>query len=136
MLTRKEARENAFILIFEKTFNDISLEEILETAQSVRDFETDEYVEKVLFGVYHNVEKIDSLISENARGWKIERISRVVLSLMRLAIFEMLYIPEIPVNVSANEAIVLCKKYATEDDASFLNGILGTVSRKYAKEEE
>lgn len=136
MLTRKEARENAFILIFEKTFNDISLEEILETAQSVRDFETDEYVEKVLFGVYQNVEKIDSLISENARGWKIERISRVVLSLMRLAIFEMLYIPEIPVNVSANEAIVLCKKYATEDDASFLNGILGTVSRKYAKEEE
>lgn len=136
MLTRKEARENAFILIFEKTFNDISLEEILETAQSVRDFETDEYVEKVLFGVYQNVEKIDSLISENARGWKIERISRVVLSLMRLAIFEMLYIPEIPVNVSANEAVVLCKKYATEDDASFLNGILGTVSRNYAKEEE
>ena len=136
MLTRKEARENAFILIFEKTFNDISLEEILETAKSVRDFSTDEYVERVLFGVYENVENLDALISENAKGWKIERISRVVLSLMRLAIFEMLYIPEIPVSVSVNEAVVLCKKYATEDDASFLNGILGTVSRKHAKEEE
>lgn len=136
MLTRKQARENAFILIFEKNFNDISLEEIIETAKSVRDFSTDEYAERVLFGVFENIDKIDSLISENAKGWKIERISKVVLSLMRLAIFEMLYIPEIPVNVSVNEAVVLCKKYATEDDASFLNGILGTVSRNYAKEEE
>ena len=136
MLTRKDARENAFILIFEKSFNDISPEEILETAKTVRDFETDDYVENVLLGVCENIENIDALIIENAKGWKKERISKVVLSLLRLAIFEMLHIPEIPVSVSVNEAVVLCKKYATEDDASFLNGILGTVARKYAKEEE
>lgn len=136
MLTRKDARENAFILIFEKSFNDISPEEILETAKTVRDFETDDYVENVLLGVCEKIENIDALIIENAKGWKKERISKVVLSLLRLAIFEMLHIPEIPVSVSVNEAVVLCKKYATEDDASFLNGILGTVARKYAKEEE
>ncbi len=136
MLTRKQARENAFILIFEKSFNDTSLEELLETAKSVRDFETDDYVEKVLFGVYDNIEKIDAIISENAKGWKIERISRVVLSLVRLAIYEILEMSDIPNNVSINEAVVLCKEYATEEDAAFLNGILGTVVRNYAKEEK
>ncbi len=136
MLTRKQARENAFILIFEKTFNDCSLEELLDTAKSVGEFETDDYVEKVLSGVYGDVENIDGIISENAKGWKIDRISRVVLSLIRLAIYEILNMPEIPVNVSVSEAVVLCKKYATEEDAAYLNGILGTVARKYSKEEK
>ena len=136
MLTRKQARENAFILIFEKSFNDASLEELLETAKSVRDFETDDYVEKVLFGVYDNIEKIDGIISENAKGWKLERISRVVLSLIRLAIYEILEMPKIPSSVSVNEAVVLCKEYATEEDADYLNGILVTVVRNYAKEEK
>lgn len=136
MLTRKQARENAFILIFEKSFNDTAFDELLDTAKSVREFETDEYVEKVLLGVYDDIENIDSIISENAKGWKIDRISRVVLSLIRLAIYEILNMPEIPVNVSVNEAVVLCKKYATEEDAAYLNGILGTVARKYAKEEK
>lgn len=136
MLTRKDARENAFILIFEKSFNDISPEEILETAKTVRDFATDDYVENVLFGVCENINKIDALISENAKGWKKERIGKVVISLLRLAIYEMLFVPQIPISVSVNEAVVLCKKYATEDDASFLNGILGTIARKYAKEEK
>lgn len=136
MLTRKEARENAFILIFEKSFNDISPEEILETAKTVRDFETDDYIENVLFGVFENINEIDSHITENAKGWKKERIGKVVLSLLRLAIYEMLFVPQIPVNVSVNEAVVLCKKYATEEDAAFLNGILGTIARKHTKEEE
>ncbi len=136
MLTRKQARENTFLLIFEKSFNDLQLEELLETAKSVRDFETDDYTETVFLGVYNNLEKIDGIISENAKGWKIERISRVVLSLMRLAVFEILEMRDIPSSVSVNEAVVLCKKYATEEDASYLNGILGTVVRNYAKEEE
>ena len=136
MLTRKQARENAFILIFEKSFNDISVEELLETSKSVREFETDDYVETVLSGVYDTLSDIDAIITENAKGWKIDRISRVVLSLIRLAIYEILYIPEIPVNVSVSEAVVLCKEYATDEDASYLNGILGTVARKYTKEEK
>ena len=84
MLSRKQARENAFLLIFEKCFNDLPLEELLETAKSVRDFEADEYTEAVFSGVYDNLEEIDSVIKEKAVGWKIERLSRVVLSLLRL----------------------------------------------------
>ena len=136
MLSRKQARENTFILIFEKSFNDLSIDELLETAKEVRDFETDEYLEKVLNGVYNNIEDIDKLISDNAKGWKIERISRVVLSLLRLAVYEILNMSDIPSSVSVNEAVVLCKKYATEEDAAYLNGILGGIIRTNSKEEE
>ena len=75
-MTRKKAREEAFILIFEKVFNDCSVEEILEIAAEARDLEADDYIKTVFSGVYENVSEIDSIISENAVGWKIERISK------------------------------------------------------------
>ncbi|MBR7132834.1 MAG: transcription antitermination factor NusB [Clostridia bacterium] len=128
-MTRKQAREEAFILIFEKAFNDISIEEILEIAREVRDLEPDEYIIGVFSGVFSNLEVIDSLISENAKGWKIGRISKTALSVLRLAIYEIKFIDEIPVSVSINEAVELCKKYATQEEAAFVNGILSSVEK-------
>ena len=129
-MTRKTAREEAFILIFEKAFNDASVEEILELAASVRDLKPDDYIKTVFGGVFTNLEEIDSLISENAVGWKIERISKTALAVLRLAIFEIKFVSDIPPAVSVNEAVELCKKYATKEDASFVNGILSTVLKK------
>ena len=129
-MTRKRAREEAFILIFEKVFGDGSVEEILELAAEVRDLEPDEYINTVFRGVYDNLSEIDSLISENAVGWRIERISKTALSVLRLAIFEIKFMEDIPNSVSINEAVELCKKYATREDASFVNGILSTIVKK------
>lgn len=129
MLSRKAAREQAFILIFEKSFNDYPVEEILETAKSIREFETDDYTISVFTGVFDNLAEMDALISQHSKGWALKRINRVSLSILRLAIYEMLYRDDIPVSVSVNEAVELCKKYATTEDASFVNGILGAVSR-------
>ncbi len=129
-MTRKQAREEAFILIFEKQFNNDTLDELLQLAEEVRDIEPDDYIKTVFFGVYENIDALDAVISENAVGWSISRISKTALAVMRLAIFEINYIPEIPVSVSINEAVELCKKYATKEDASFVNGILATVSKK------
>ena len=126
-MTRKMAREEAFILIFEKAFNDSSVDEILELAADVRELKPDDYIKTVFKGVFENLEEIDSLISENAVGWKIERISKTALSVLRLAIFEIEFMDDIPEAVSVNEAVELCKKYATKEDASFVNGILSTV---------
>ena len=126
-MTRKEAREEAFILVFEKEFNDDRLEDILEMAEQVRDFTSDDYIKKAFFGVYENLESIDATISDCAVGWSIKRISKTALAVLRLAIFEINYMPEIPDSVSANEAVELLKKYATKEDASFTNGILSTV---------
>lgn len=128
-MTRKQAREEAFILIFEKEFNDNSVEDILETAAEARDLVPDDYINRVFKGVYDSLGELDSLISESLVGWSITRISKTALCIMRLAIFEMKYIEEIPVSVSINEAVELCKKYATENDASFVNGILSTVAK-------
>ena len=126
-MTRKIAREETFILIFEKAFNDATCEEILEIAADVRDLDPDEYVNTVFKGVFENLEEIDALISEKAVGWKINRISKTALSVLRLSIYEIKYMDDIPESVSINEAVELCKKYATKEDASFVNGILASV---------
>ena len=128
-MTRRQAREEAFILIFEKVFNTDSVDEILELAAEVRDLTPDDYIKTVFTGVYENIDELDELISANSIGWNIKRISKTALCVLRLAIFEIKFIDSIPVSVSINEAVELCKKYATTDDASFVNGILSTVAK-------
>lgn len=129
-MTRKQAREEAFILIFEKEFNNESLTDILSLAEEVRDIKADDYVKKVFFGTFDNISDIDNLISDNALGWNIARITKTALALLRLAIFEINFCDDIPISVSINEAVELAKKYATQEDASFINGILSTIVKK------
>lgn len=133
-MTRKQAREEAFILIFEKEFNDYALEDILSLAEEVRDLKPDEYIKNVFFGVFENLEKIDEIISQNAVGWSIKRITKTALAILRLAIYEIKFYSEISVSVSINEAVELAKKYATKEDASFINGILSTVAKQNENE--
>jgi N utilization substance protein B len=128
-MNRRQAREEAFILIFEKHFNSLTTDEILEIAAEVRDLKPDDYIKSVFAGVYDNLELLDGIISENAIGWKIGRISKTSLCVLRLAIFEIKFMDDIPVSVSINEAVELAKKYASPEDASFVNGILSTVSK-------
>ena len=128
-MTRKQAREEAFILIFEKQFNDSPLEEILDLAVEVRDIKPDDYIKNAFFGVYSNIGDIDKIISDNAVGWSIDRLSKTALAVLRLSVYEMKYVEEIPVAVSINEAVEILKKYATKQDASYVNGILSTVSK-------
>ena len=79
------------------------------------------------FGVFENLNNIDEIISQNAVGWSINRITKIALAILRLSIYEIKYYDEIPASVSINEAVELAKKYATKEDASFINGILSTV---------
>ena len=133
-MNRRQAREEAFILIFEKHFNTLTTDEILEIATEVRDLEPDDYIKSVFSGVYDNLELLDNTISENSIGWKINRISKTSLCILRLAIFEIKFMDDIPVSVSINEAVELAKKYSTPEDASFINGILGSFARSFDKE--
>ncbi len=129
-MTRKEAREEAFILLFEKEFNDDDIVDILSLAEQVRNFKADDYIKNVFFGVFENIDMIDGLIKENAVGWSLKRITKTSLAVLRLAIYEIKFIPEIPISVSINEAVDIIKKYATKEDASFVNGILSTVAKE------
>ena len=132
-MTRKEERELAFTLIFEKIFNDeLSIDEIVENAVEARLVEENTFAFSLAQLTYENIDEIDNLINENSVGWRIERLPKVSLAIMRLALCEILYVPSVPTGVSINEAVELAKKFATQEDASFINGILG----KYVRENE
>ena len=129
-MNRYEQREQAFLLIFESTFKDESLEEIIKSAQLARDLEISNFSIRAFNGVKQHKDEIDELIENNSIGWKRNRLSRVILSALRLAIYEMLYEENIPQSVSINEAINLVKLYGSQKDASFINGILSGVYKE------
>ena len=128
-MTRKESREQAFILLFEYSFSRDSAEELFTIADEAGLFVEDEYCRSVVSLAIDNVTDIDEIIGEYSKGWKIDRLSKVSLAALRLAIAEIMFMTEIPVSVSANEAVEIIKKYATEQDATFANGILGSYIR-------
>lgn len=131
MMNRTQAREAVFTLLFEKEFRaDEGVEDIFEISVDNREIEVDEYIRSVYFGVAEHLDEIDTLITDNARGWKVSRISAVSRSILRLAVYEMLYCEDIPESVSLNEAIELCKKYDEEKARAFLNGVLNGVKNQ------
>ena len=128
-MTRKQAREQAFILLFEYSFSGDTAEELFAVATEAGVKEQDEYCIDTVTTAISNIDEIDAVITKYAKGWSISRISKVALAALRLAITEIKYIDSIPVSVSVNECIEIIKKYASEQDASFVNGILGSVVR-------
>ncbi len=129
-MTRRQAREQAFILIFEKSFHpETTVEELIAAAHEARYLEVDAFAALLATTEQEKQAEIDALIEQTAIGWRKDRLARVSLALLRLALCEMLYIEDVPVNVSINEAVELAKVYASQEDAAFINGVLGTVSR-------
>ncbi len=129
-MTRREAREQAFMVLFEKTFsNETTIREIIETAEEAELIKINSFADALLVSVENNIEAIDKIIEENSRGWTIQRLPKVSLAVLRLAIGEMMYSEDVPTGVAVNEAVELMKKYGTSDDASYVNGVLGTVAK-------
>ena len=103
---------------------------MISMAVEARYLQTDEFAVLLAKTADEQQPEIDSIIENNAIGWKKDRISRVSLYLLRLALCEMLFIEEVPTNVSINEAVELAKLYASQEDAAFINGVLGAAARK------
>ncbi len=129
-MTRRESRELAFILLFEKSFTEESVADILYAAEEAREVQHDAFALSLAEGTVAHLEEIDGLISASSHKWNTSRLSRVALSIMRLAVYEMEWETDIPVSVSINEAVELAKRYGGEADASFVNGVLGGISRR------
>lgn len=129
-MDRSEARAAAMKLIYEwEMGGDGGIDTrtgILEIAQ---DDKNASYMEELVKNVQERVQEIDEKISSFLRsGWRLERISRVDLSILRLAVCEMVY-GGVPAGIVINEAIELSRKYSTEEIGSFINGVLGSVAR-------
>lgn len=131
MITRSEQREQAFILIFEKSFSgETELSELYELALENEIVTDSEFTKVLAFTTCEKIGDIDPIIEKYSKGWKLNRISKVALAVLRLAICEMKYFDDIPVGVTINEAVEICKKYASKDDYAFVNGLLSTVSKE------
>ncbi len=124
-MTRKEAREEAFRLLFETEFQSgEDLRDIYALSSEDREISENAYVKAVYFGVHEHLEEIDAIIMRHSKGWKISRITPVSRSAIRLCIYEMLYMKDIPMAVSLNEAIELVKQFDDPKMKAFVNGLL------------
>ncbi|MDR5587302.1 MULTISPECIES: transcription antitermination factor NusB [Clostridium] len=133
-MNRKLSREKAMELLFGMTLNTDNYEETLENF--IDNYESDikeldiTYIKRILIGVENNKDNIDEAISKNLCNWKIDRISKVNLCILRLAVYELLYDEEIPNRVAINEALEITKKYSDEKSVSFINGVLDNILKK------
>lgn len=144
-MNRRDARQAALCMIFDYSFHsEEKAEEILELyIENFRDEEdnciseelrNDDYFTKVYFGVIASIPSLDEIITKCSKKWSMSRISRVAVSIMRLALYEIMYMEDIPTQVSINEAVELAKKFDSDDSYTFINGILGTAEKMLAEE--
>lgn len=130
-MKRQKSREKAMELLFSMELSKNSYEETIE--MFIEDYEMDlntidlEYIKNVVKIVTENLEIINNKIVESLVNWKLERVSKVNLTILRLAVGEMMFIEDVPGNVAINEAVELTKKYSDEKSASFINGVLDKV---------
>lgn len=140
-MNRRQAREAALCMIFDYSFHsddgdgNEQLELYLDNFQDKdeknisEELRCDEYFTKVYFGVISNLSDLDAIIEENSKKWSSKRISRVSRSILRLALYEIKFVDDIPEEVSINEAVELAKKFDADESYSFVNGILGAYVR-------
>lgn len=132
-MTRHESRQEAFCLLFERIFSDASLEEIMENAVEGRDATLSSYAVTLAKTADSHQEEIDAIIEPKLKKWKLNRISKVSLASLRLAVSELQYEENIPVSVVINEAVELAKSFSGEEDASFVNGVLANIAKDLEK---
>ena len=149
-MTRNIAREIAVHMIFSLSFEDINAEELLErelTRERFAELEPDmplytqypnekqeQYIRELVRGVFAHGPELDDYISRYAVGWSFARIPRMAAAIMRTAMYEVLYMPDVPNAAAINAAVEIAKNYEPKEVVSFVNGILGTFVRSECEE--
>ena len=123
--SRREARERALELLYEAYAKDAS--SVASTLEALV-VAPDPYAEELVRGIESRAGEIDGLISSHAKGWAIDRMPVVDRALLRIAVYELVACPDVPVAVVISEAVELAKRYSTEDSSRFVNGVLAAVA--------
>lgn len=136
-MTRREIRENLYIMLFRLDFHEG--EDLKEQAELyLEDLDASEKNKKELREkfdkVIENLDEIDSKIEEKAKGWTVDRIAKAELTVLRLGVFEILYVEDVPNKVAINEAVELAKSYGGDKASGFVNGILASVVSELPEE--
>ena len=129
-LTRRTARENAFLAAFASTFDNAMPEDVIALNNELGENRVDEFGRKLINDYYEHSAEINVIIRDHLKGWTIDRIPRVSLTVLRLALSEILYGDEKLPSVTINEAVELTKKFGGNEDYQFVNGLLGSVVRE------
>ncbi len=132
-MSRRSARKNAFFLLFQMDFSEAAeFEQVKELFFAEKEGPVDEdekaFILSEVEGVHVNMERIDEMIAACAKGWDPERMNKVDLAILRLAVYEMKY-GETPIGVAINEAVELAKKFSSDEAPAFINGVLGKVAQ-------
>lgn len=133
--TRSEARDAAFTQVFQMDLHEDDMDVILDELLKARPESEANlgYIRQIIDGVREHEHEIDELIVKNLKkGWTISRISKASHAIMKLAIFEMKYMDDVPAKVAINEAVELAKRYGDDGDPNFVNGLLGSVYKEIA----
>lgn len=128
-MSRRKSREQAFIFLFESTFGLQSMDEIITNAELIREETVEPFTKELFEGTLNKQNLLDEYIEKNLNGWNKDRLSKTAISILRLAVFEMMFVDDIPLNVSINEAVELAKKYSTKQESAYINGVLASISK-------
>jgi len=150
-MVRNVAREIAIHLAYELSFTDQTVEELLDrrlTAESFESLAAEDaiyaeapndkqaaYIRRLVVGVEEHAAELDGYISKYAVGWSFARIPLVASAIMRVCMYEILYMPDVPNSAAINEAVEIAKKYETPETVKFINGILGSFARQECPQE-
>lgn len=135
-MTRHEIRECAFLILFELSFReDDTVEEMYELAQEIQEITVTDSVKSMVEGVLLHKDTIDEIIARYSTKRSIARLPRLNLTILRLALFEILYDDTMPDNAAISEAITLAGEYTYQEDTSFINGVLGSYVRENRSEQ-
>lgn len=133
-LSRSEAREQAFMLLFSNSFGDEPIEDIIEDNEDLFEGGICGYAKAVAGAVMDKAEELDAAVSKYLKkGWTVSRISKASRAILRLAIYEIKYVDSVPDSVAVSEAVELAKKY-TLNESKFVNGVLGSFIRGRSEE--
>ena len=150
-MVRNVAREIAIHLAYELSFTDQTVEELLNRRLTAESFESlagedaiyaeapndkqAAYIRRLVVGVEEHAAELDGYISKYAVGWSFARIPLVASAIMRVCMYEILYMPDVPNSAAINEAVEIAKKYETPETVKFINGILGSFARQECPQE-
>lgn len=134
---RTRARASALALLYSSDITELDVAQIVEEGRyPADDFDLPEYAEGLVLGVAEHREEIDERLASTSENWSVERMPVVDRAILRLATYEMLFVDDVPVAVTIDEAVELAKQYGGEDDSSrFVNGVLGRIARSLEAEE-
>lgn len=136
-MSRKSARESTMKLLFEISWRMDEKDDILGNFLNENNLDENdrEYINSTVNGTIDHLNSIDSMIESYTKGWKTQRLAKIDLAVLRLAIYE-IYHTDTPESVVINEAVELAKKYGTEKSGAFVNGVLSSVSKDRKKTEQ